>query len=140
LYTELEPGLEAFIRPSLPCHIGQFRLVYLISQVISSVVMNPKKIAALRGQLNQLRRQGGIKGRELEGFAKALGRERHKRGSEPTWVSTLFKDIRPVSIPSHAGRDLNRNTAGSILNQLEEDLERLEEIYCSQRKGEDYEE
>jgi len=102
--------------------------------------MNPKKIKNLRAQLNQLRRQGGIKSRELERFAEALLRERHKRGSEPTWVSTRFKDIRPVSIPNHAGRDLNRHTAGSILNQLEEDLERLEEIYCSQRKGEDYEE
>ena len=91
--------------------------------------MEPKKLAKLRQQLNSLRKRRGLKSRELESLAKAMGRRRHpKRGKEPTWVSDLVPNTRPLSIPNHPG-DLNRFTAGSILDQLEEDLYRLEEGY-----------
>ncbi len=91
--------------------------------------MESKKLAKLRRQLDSLRQRGGIKSRELESLTKAMGRRRHpKRGKEPTWVSDTVPNSRPLSIPNHPG-DLNRFVAGSILDQLEEDLDRLEEIY-----------
>jgi hypothetical protein len=92
-------------------------------------IMNPKKLAKLRWKLESFRRRGGIKSQELEDLAKAMGRRRHpRRGKEPTWVSDVVPNSRPLSIPSHS-RDLNKITAGSILDRLEEDLDRPEEIY-----------
>lgn len=58
----------------------------------------------------------------------ALGRRLHPRGKEPTWVNYEFPDLRPVSIPHHS-KPIYKWTAGSILDQLEQDLERLEEKY-----------
>jgi hypothetical protein len=89
--------------------------------------MNRKKLKKLRQQIDSLRRCGGVKTRELEELAKALGRRRHKRGSEPAWVSEVLADSYPISIPSHTA-DLNKFTARNILNQLESDLDKLEEI------------
>ncbi len=86
--------------------------------------MNPKKLAKLRREIEGLRRKGGIKGRELRRIAQAVGRKLGQRGKEPTWVSEQFPD-RPLSIPGHPG-DLNRNTAGAILDQLEQDLDEIE--------------
>jgi hypothetical protein len=89
--------------------------------------MTPKKLAKLRGELEDYRANGcrGINSRELESFARRLDRDRASRGSEPNWKSEMFTDLRPVSIPHHS-KDLNRFTAGSILDQLEEDIERHE--------------
>jgi hypothetical protein len=96
------------------------------ADIIGDVMLDLKRIQKLRAQLEILRRQGGLKASQLESFARRLGRRRAKRGKEPTWVSDDFPDIRPVSIPSHRG-DLNRFTAGSILDQLEADLDRYED-------------
>jgi hypothetical protein len=87
--------------------------------------MNPRK---LRRHLNRLRNKAGsgLASAELERLAEALGRVRSKRGSEPTWVSELFPDLRPISIPHHS-KPLARYTAMSILDSLELDLERIEE-------------
>jgi hypothetical protein len=90
--------------------------------------MDSRKLRKLRRQLDSLRQRGGIKSRELEDLAKAMGRRRHPRGKEPTWVSDLVPNSRPLSIPNHPG-DLNRITAGRILDRLEEDLYQLEERY-----------
>jgi hypothetical protein len=100
--------------------------------------MTLKKLAKLRGELDAYRGNGcrGISPRDLESFARKLGRNRAKRGSEPNWVSEEFNDLRPVSIPHHS-RDLSRFTAGSILDQLEEDIERHEAEFkkLSSRNG-----
>jgi hypothetical protein len=57
-----------------------------------------------------------------------MGRERRaQQTGDPQWVNEEL-NWRPLSIPSHSG-DMPRGTAGSILNQLEEDLFRLEELY-----------
>ena len=89
--------------------------------------MTRRKLRKLQERLNTLRRTGGLASSELESLAQALGRERHPRGSEPTWVSTVLPGARPLTIPHHS-RDLNRFTAKSILEQLEVDLDDLEAI------------
>ncbi len=99
--------------------------------------MKPSKISELRAEFEKLRRRGGVKPREIEALAEALGRFRHPRGKEPTWVSAKFPELFPVSIPHHD--ELNRYTKNSILNQLEADLERLEEEYESAQEGDDNE-
>ena len=88
--------------------------------------MKKRKLQQLRKRLGDLRRRGGVKSAEMEALAKAVGRVRHKRGSEPTWIHGNFSQLRPLSIPRHS-KDLNRFTAASILDQLEEDLDRIEQ-------------
>ena len=88
--------------------------------------MNSKKLTKLRREINGLRQKGGIKPKEMETLARALGRKLHSRGSEPNWVSSVFPDLRPLSIPHHGGHDLNKFTARAILDQLENDIERFE--------------
>lgn len=88
--------------------------------------MNKRKLQQLRRRLRDLRRRGGIKSAKAEALAKAVGRVRHKRGSEPTWINRDFSQLRPLSIPRHS-KDLNRFTAASILDQLEEDLDWIEQ-------------
>jgi hypothetical protein len=57
-----------------------------------------------------------------------MGRQRRvQRTGDPQWVNEEL-GWRPLSIPSHSG-DMPRGTAGSVLNQLEEDPFRLEELY-----------
>jgi hypothetical protein len=86
--------------------------------------MNPKKLKKLRRDIDNFLRRGGINSRELEALARALGRKRHPRGSDPAWVSELAGS-HPISIPNHP-TDLNRFTARNILDQLEADIDRLE--------------
>lgn len=88
--------------------------------------MNKRKLQRLKRKLKDLRRHGGIKSAEAEAMAKTVGRVRHKRGSEPTWVHNDFPQLRPLSIPRHS-KDLNRFTAASILDQLETDLDWIEQ-------------
>jgi hypothetical protein len=87
--------------------------------------MSPPKVIRLRRKLESLRGKGGVKSSEIESLAKSLGRKRHKRGSEPTWINESFRHLRPVSIPHHS-TELNRFTARAILDQLEADLEAWE--------------
>lgn len=88
--------------------------------------MNRRKLRGLKSDLASLQSRGGVRPRELEDFARSLGRKLYDRGSHPTWVSTIFSDLPPVSIPNHGGRDLNRFTKNGILDQLEADIERFE--------------
>jgi hypothetical protein len=85
--------------------------------------MERTKLKKLRQQIDILRRRGGIKPRELEAVAKALGRKLRPRGKEPMWV-TDRAGSRPISIPHHT--DLNRFTAQNILDQLEADIDEIE--------------
>lgn len=89
--------------------------------------MERTRLKRLRQRIDDLRRRlGGIKPRELEALAKGLGRKRHPKGKEPTWVSELPSRW-PLSIPNHPG-DLKKETARSILEDLEADLYALEEL------------
>ncbi len=71
-----------------------------------------------------LRRQGGVKSTELEQLARALGRKCSPRGAEPTWVS-VRPGFLPITIPHHS-QGLNKFTARSILDQLEQDIDVME--------------
>ncbi len=88
--------------------------------------MNKKKVARLRRELKQLRdAKYSLKRSDLTRFAGKLGRkENTSRGKEPTYTSTFFPELRPLSIPSH--REVNPFTANSILDTLETDLDKLE--------------
>ncbi len=88
--------------------------------------MNQNEIRRLREEIARFRRAGGVKSRDLERLAASLGRKRHRRGKEPTWVSEMLPGARPLSIPSHP-RDLNRITARTILDLLEADLDAIEQ-------------
>jgi hypothetical protein len=88
--------------------------------------MNIRKLRGCEQKLAKLRK-GVPNSRQLEVLAKALGRRHAKRGKEPTWVSVVFPNLRPVAIPRHSSNP-NKFTADSILNQLEEDIIRYKEM------------
>lgn len=90
--------------------------------------MNKVKLRRLKKKLEKLRtRPANIKPEELINLAEALGRERSNRGKEPTYISALLPYRTPLSIPNHPG-SLNKFTAGSILDTLEQDIFDLEEM------------
>jgi len=90
--------------------------------------MNRRKLRKLRQRLQALRtRIRNIEARELEHFARALGRKRAERGKEPTFISPLLPQSRPLCIPHHSAT-LKIGTANNILDQLEKDLDDLEEL------------
>jgi hypothetical protein len=80
--------------------------------------MSRRKLRKLRQRLQALRmRVGNIESREFEKLARALGRKRVERGKEPTFISTLLPQSRPLSIPHHSAT-LKKGTANNILDQL----------------------
>ena len=82
----------------------------------------------LRQEFESFRNKKAIKYAEMERLAKLLGRTIKKRGKHPTWVNSEFPELRPLSIPHHGhGGVLVDNTANNILNQLEEDMIKIEE-------------
>jgi hypothetical protein len=86
------------------------------------------RLRTIQEELNQVRRGGGQKtARQLEQFAVRLGREKHPAAKEPTYCSTLLTDLPPLNIPGHGG-DLRSATAQCILDQLDDDIVRLNEI------------
>jgi hypothetical protein len=99
-----------------------------VSHAIIYDTMEKRRLSRLRKRLQALRtRSGNIESRELERLARALGRQLSNRGKEPTFVSTLLPQSRPLSIPHHSGT-LKRGTANNILDQLEKDIDDLEEL------------
>lgn len=89
--------------------------------------MDKKKLNKLKRRLEDMRgRVSNLTAQELVSLAKALGRTRSKRGKEPTYISELLPQSKPISIPYHPG-SLNKFTAGNILDALEHDIFSLEE-------------
>jgi predicted RNA binding protein YcfA (HicA-like mRNA interferase family) len=80
-------------------------------------------------------RRSQPKATEIINLAKQLGRRKAKRGDHITYVSDTFSQLRPLSIPMHKGRDLPNGTKGSILNQLEEDLDAWSDALDTKGKG-----
>lgn len=90
--------------------------------------MNREKLDKIRKRVEELRNKGGIGYSELESLARSLDRVPSKRGKHQTWISQIFPDLRPLSIPRHGSKDLNKYTANSILNQLELDIDKFTEL------------
>lgn len=83
-----------------------------------------KQVKKLRQDLQQLRKAPyGRKAKELENFAKAVGRSKSKRGKEPTWIREDNPELTPpLSIPNHAA-DMKVGTFLSIVDQLISDCD-----------------
>lgn len=101
---------------------------------ITGDIISLRKIEKLRSELASFRGRGGIKSAELVRFARKIGRRPAEHGSQPAWVSKWLPGQRPVSIHPHA-KDLNRFTAGDIIDQFEDDLDKLEERVAKSQKG-----
>jgi hypothetical protein len=99
-------------------------VIYMADQY-SVAIMGRTRLKRLRQRIDNLRRRGGIKPRELEAIAKALGRKLGPSGKHPMWV-TDRAGSHPIAIPHHAHLDLNRFTAQHILDQLEADIDEIE--------------
>jgi hypothetical protein len=99
--------------------------MFLCDDIVCDI-MDSEKLDKLRKRVEELRKRGGIGYSELESLARALGRVPCKRGKHQTWVNEIFPDLRPLSIPRHGSKDLNRITANNILDQLELDIEKCE--------------
>ena len=91
--------------------------------------MTLKKIEELRRRIAELRVQGQVSSRELEGLAEAVGRQKRKTGKHPMYV---LKARPPLSIPHHS-QPLKRRTKDSILTTLESDLATKEEELRNER-------
>jgi hypothetical protein len=90
--------------------------------------MDKVKLNRLKRRIAKMRlHPANIKSQDLIRLAEALGREKSKRGKEPTYVSLLLPDNKPISIPNHPG-SLNKYTVGNILDALELDIFTLEDI------------
>ena len=86
-------------------------------------IMKPRMVRRLRAELEALRaRRRSLRSSEVVALAKRIGRKRVNRGKEPTYERTGWL---PLTIPGHSS-DLAIGTASNILDQLEEDIERLE--------------
>ena len=89
--------------------------------------MNREQIARLKRRIAKMgNRLANIRAHELESLAIALGRVKSNRGKEPTYVSELLLNSKPLSIPNHPV-GVYKFTAGKILDALEQDLFYLEE-------------
>jgi len=76
--------------------------------------MNRKKLERLRRELAELRARSAVRAKELEQFAKRVGRRKSARGKEPTFE---LAGRHPLSIPHHPG-DLRIGTKNNILDTL----------------------
>lgn len=85
--------------------------------------MTPRQLQKLKRALMEMRLSPrGRKPADMEALAVALGRRRHERGKEPTYVRVAIPALPPpLSIPAHA-RDLKVATARSIIDVLLNDV------------------
>lgn len=86
--------------------------------------MNKAKIRKLKKELKQMRMNfTSYPSRDLETFARAVGRQLDSRGKEPNWVRKIDPELSPpLSIPNHSA-ELKAGTARSIIDQLLADLD-----------------
>jgi len=127
------PSILTHVRRSISLlALAQRACACLLHRDIIRDIRTRKRLQRLKRLLAELRhRSGNIRSRELVSLARALGRVLYDRGKEPTYVSTLLPNSRPISIPNHPGA-LNRFTAGNILDQLEQDIFSLEDMLTSE--------
>jgi len=102
--------------------------------------MNRKKLDKLKRELAGLR-QGRHKALAFQRLAGKLGRkENTKRGKEPMWESESFRDLYPLAIPDHGGKDISPGVQRQLLNLLEEDVLRWEELLEAEEQNEEADE
>jgi hypothetical protein len=92
--------------------------------------MTDEKLRKIQRELATLRRKA-VTHRDVVSVATKLGRKRLKgaavRGKEPTFVSTVFSQARPISIPDHGNSNLSPTVQKNVINDLEEDVWRFQE-------------
>lgn len=115
------------------CFFPDFSVILPISDITGNIITE-EKLKNIRRMIESCRRKTN-KHRNLEAIVIALKRKRVKRGKEPTYESTVFKEANVITIPDHAGKDVARGTANSILNQCEEDVFRFEEEIEREKKA-----
>lgn len=95
-------------------------------------IINKQKLHRLRDVVGALRGSiHNIKPDDLISLAKALGREKTKKGKHPTYASTLLSR-NPLSIPAH--RKVSPGAAGEILDELEADIDALSDLLDQQER------
>lgn len=100
---------------------------------IAHDIMTDNTIRKIRLKVEQFRNTGGAKAKKAEGLAKAVGRKRHPRGKEPTWVSESLPYRPPLSIPHHGKGTLSPGVRDNIADTLDQDLDELEARVIQQR-------
>jgi hypothetical protein len=99
--------------------------------------MKRKKLDKLKRELDGLR-NGRHKASAFQSLARKLGRkENTKRGKEPMWESESFGDLYALAIPNHGGKDISPGVQRQLLDLLEEDVLRWEEVIEAQEQNEE---
>lgn len=109
---------------------------------ITGNIMDACKLDKIKREIRELRRQRVVTYSDLVAIAASLKRVKlakaQTRGKEPAFVSTVFSNARPISIPFHGkNKGMATGTVKNILNDLEDDVFRFEEI-IRKEAGEDY--
>lgn len=100
--------------------------------------MKRDTLKRLKRELKQLRANYAPTDSDvLEKYANAVGRQKEKRGKEPTWVRKIDPHLSPpLSIPNHS-KDIKAGTARSIIDQLLADIDEWEQFIDQQEADED---
>jgi len=88
--------------------------------------MTPKRLAKLKRELTALAR-ASVTARDMEQIASALGRQKVKRGKEPTWEQTELENRPPLAIPHHGSANLSPGVKSATIAVLSRDVECWEE-------------
>lgn len=91
--------------------------------------MDKKKLKKIIEKIRSLRAgSANVHRRELISVAQKMGRKEFNRGKEPTFISTVFPELRPITIPSHPG-SMPIGTVKNILIQFEDDVFRWQQEF-----------
>jgi hypothetical protein len=121
-------------------HLVTSHFIFRFTHGIGYSTMDRKKLDKLTRELASLR-NGRHKALAFQSLAKKLGRkENSKRGKEPMWESEQFGDLFPLAIPDHGGRDISPGVQRQLLNLLEEDVLRWEELIEAEEQNEEADE
>lgn len=89
--------------------------------------MNPNRLKKLKRALAAKSSKGSVNAREMEQIASQLGRQKVKRGKEPTWEHKELTSRPPLSIPHHGSTDLSPAVKRIVIDSLQKDIEAWED-------------